>query len=220
MISGTITDRAHALGPDGRRRSGTRSATRGRSRRAQLRARRGSSCGPTSRSWRASPTPVSAYPNAGLPNEFGGYDETPEDMAAPIWRVRRAGSSTSSAAAAARRPEHIRAIAEAVRGLRAPRARAEPRPCACRASSRSNDRPRDELRQQHRRAHQRHRLRAVPPADPRGDYEAALEVARQQVENGAQIIDVNMDEGMLDGEAAMTRFLNLIAASPTSRACR
>jgi 5-methyltetrahydrofolate--homocysteine methyltransferase len=53
-----------------------------------------------------------------------------------------------------------------------------------------------------------------------GDYDAALAVARQQVENGAQIIDVNMDEGMLDGEQAMTTFLNLIAPSQTSRGCR
>jgi 5-methyltetrahydrofolate--homocysteine methyltransferase len=64
------------------------------------------------------------------------------------------------------------------------------------------------------RAHQRHRLGALPQADQDGDYTAALDVARDQVENGAQIIDVNMDEGLLDSEQAMVTFLNLVAAEP------
>jgi 5-methyltetrahydrofolate--homocysteine methyltransferase len=71
----------------------------------------------------------------------------------------------------------------------------------------------DQLRQR-RRAHQRHRLARFAKLIKAGDYDEALDVARQQVESGAQIIDVNMDEGMLDSEAAMVRFLNLIAAEP------
>ena len=68
---------------------------------------------------------------------------------------------------------------------------------------------------QRRRAHERHRLRQVPQADRgRATIAAALDVARQQVENGAQIIDVNMDEGLLDSEKAMATFLNLIASEP------
>ena len=76
-----------------------------------------------------------------------------------------------------------------------------------------DDRRRLAVRQR-RRAHQRHRLEGVRAADPDGQFEEALGVARQQVENGAQIIDVNMDEAMLDSKAAMVRFLNLIAGEP------
>jgi 5-methyltetrahydrofolate--homocysteine methyltransferase len=67
---------------------------------------------------------------------------------------------------------------------------------------------------QRRRAHQRHRLEEFARLILDGDYPTALDVARQQVENGAQVIDINMDEGMLDSQAAMTTFLNLIASEP------
>ena len=73
--------------------------------------------------------------------------------------------------------------------------------------------PRDQLHHG-RRADQHHRLEEVRPADPEENYEDALAVAREQVEGGANIIDVNMDEGLIDGAKAMTRFLNLIAAEP------
>ena len=149
---------------------------------------------------------VSAYPNAGLPNAFGEYDETPErdrgdrsrSSPTPAW-------STSSAAAAAPRPPHIAAIAD---GGRRARRRASPRsPPALRLSGLepftiTEDSP---LRQR-RGAHQHHRLRQVPQPDQGRRLRHRASVAAQQVEAGAQVIDVNMDEGMIDGVAAMDRF--------------
>jgi hypothetical protein len=90
--------------------------------------------------------------------------------------------------------------------------------CACRVWSRSTS-AREPVRQR-RRAHQRHRLGEVPQADPRGDYDAGARRRPPAGRGGAQVIDVNMDEGMLDGEAAMVRFLNLIAGEPDIAACR
>ena len=169
-----------------------------------------------------------------------GFDETPEITAGAARGVRRGrASSTSPAAAAAPRPSTSRQIADERVGRyrRARRNSANSRrphgaplalnmrdedggegpgvsrAASCPASSRA-DRHRLALRQ-HRRAHQRHRLEGVRAADPRRpDFEDALGVARQQVENGAQIIDINMDEAMLDSKAAMVRFLNLIAGEP------
>jgi 5-methyltetrahydrofolate--homocysteine methyltransferase len=162
---------------------------------------------------RVADTLVCAYPNAGLPNEFGLYDESPEYMAGLLAEFAEAGLVNIVGGCCGTTPAHIRAIAEAVRG-KPPR---KPPP------------PPDELRLS---GLEPFRLTAdIPFVDvgertnvtgsakfrklvTAGDYPAALAVARDQVENGAQVIDVNMDEGLLDSEHAMTTFLNLIAAEP------
>src|ERR1043166_7846962 len=150
---------------------------------------------------RIAETRVCCHPNAGLPNAFGEYEDTPESMSRQIGEWCRTT------------PEHIRALAEVLRGVA----------------------PRSPVKRSHAL-----RLAGMEPlnVDERslfvnvgertnvtgskafarlvlaGDYPGALAVARQQVENGAQVIDVNMDEAMLDSEKAMTTFLNLVAAEP------
>ena len=162
---------------------------------------------------RVSETYVSAHPNAGLPNEFGEYDLGPEAMAAHIREWAEAGFLNIVGGCCGTTPEHIRAMAEAVQGV-APRAL--PRlPVACRLSGLE---PLN-IGEDSLFVNVGERTNVTGSARFRrlikeGDYETALEVALQQVENGAQIIDVNMDEGLLDAKAAMTRFLNLIAAEP------
>lgn len=156
---------------------------------------------------------ISAYPNAGLPNQFGGYDQTPEDMAEILREYRDDRLVNIIGGCCGTTPAHIAAIAEAFE-------KAEPR----------KTRPPDS----------RTRLSGLEPLNIgedslfvnigertnvtgsrkfarliiAEDYETALKVARQQVENGAQIIDINMDEGMLDSRECMVRFLNLIASEP------
>jgi 5-methyltetrahydrofolate--homocysteine methyltransferase len=157
--------------------------------------------------------PVSVHPNAGLPNAFGGYDDTPEQMAGEIGEFAESGLVNLVGGCCGTTPEHIAAIAEAVAGA-APRA----------------------VRGRERHCH----LSGLEPllfGDVTGfvnvgertnvsgsarfaklirgnDFEAALGVARQQVEGGAQIIDVNMDDAMLDAEEAMVTFLKLVASEP------
>ncbi|WP_413285726.1 methionine synthase [Vibrio sp. MA40-2] len=156
---------------------------------------------------------VSVHPNAGLPNAFGEYDLSPEDMAEHISEWAQSGYVNLVGGCCGTTPEHIRQMSQAVQGV-------QPRilpdiPIACRlsglepvtidknslfinvgertnvtGSARFKRLIREEL------------------------YDEALEVARQQVENGAQIIDINMDEGMLDSESCMVRFLNLCATEP------
>jgi 5-methyltetrahydrofolate--homocysteine methyltransferase len=161
----------------------------------------------------AAAVPISCYPNAGLPNEFGGYDDTPEHMAAVTAEFARAGFVNIVGGCCGTTPDHIHAIADTVRGL-------PPRPLRARAP--------------------RTRLSGLEPLTighgslfvnvgertnvtgsrkfarliKEGDYAAAVGVAREQVVGGAQIVDVNMDEGMLDAHAAMTKFLNLLASEP------
>jgi 5-methyltetrahydrofolate--homocysteine methyltransferase len=161
----------------------------------------------------AADTLVTAHPNAGLPNEFGQYDQTPENMATILEEFAASGFLNIVGGCCGTTPEHISAIAQAV-------SRHEPR--------RPPDQPRHTF------------LSGLEPlvihpdtgfvnigertnvtgsrrfADliTAGDYDTAVEVARQQVANGAQLIDVNMDEGLLDSREAMVRFLNLIAAEP------
>ncbi|MCX2832989.1 methionine synthase [Microbulbifer thermotolerans] len=156
---------------------------------------------------------VSAHPNAGLPNEFGEYDETPEQTAAVVAEFARSGFVNILGGCCGTTPDHIRAIAEAVADL-APRQRPEIKPAL--------------------------RLSGLEPyvADENAlfinvgercnvtgsarfkrlimeeDYDTALQIAATQVEDGAQVIDVNMDEAMLDSVAAMRRFLNLAATEP------
>ena len=162
---------------------------------------------------RVAGVPVSAHPNAGLPNELGGYDLTPAELAREVGDWARRGLVNIVGGCCGTTPDHIRALAEAVAGV-SPRV--------------PPDRPRIT------------RLAGLEPVDiapeslfvnvgertnvtgsPRfarlvreGDFETALVVARSQVENGAQMIDVNMDEGLLDSEACMVRFLHLIGSEP------
>jgi 5-methyltetrahydrofolate--homocysteine methyltransferase len=159
------------------------------------------------------PVFLSCHPNAGLPNAFGGYDQTPETMARILSEYAANGWLNIVGGCCGTTPAHIAAIREAMRG-KAPRRPAVPEPYT--------------------------RLSGLEPLTFRPDmnfvnvgertnvtgspkfaqmilndhYEEALAIARQQVEGGAQIIDVNMDEAMLDSPKAMVRFLNLIAAEP------
>jgi 5-methyltetrahydrofolate--homocysteine methyltransferase len=165
---------------------------------------------------RISGTRVMCYPNAGLPNEFGGYDDTPEHMARVLGELARDGNLNLVGGCCGTRPEHIAAIAKAVEGVR-------PRP-----------------RPLHGRQPKMMRLSGLEPLNLTPEipfvmigertnvtgsaqfrklikedrFDDAVAVAKQQVDGGANILDVCMDEGMLDGVAAMRRFLNLCAAEP------
>ncbi|KFI23030.1 methionine synthase [Nitrosococcus oceani] len=158
-------------------------------------------------------THVAAHPNAGLPNEFGGYDETPEEMAQEIGEWAQAGFLNIVGGCCGTTPEHIRAIREAVEKY--PPRKIPQRPVACRLSGlEPSNIDADSLF-----VNVGERTNITGSAKFRRlikeeDYETALEVARQQVESGAQIIDINMDEGLLDSKKAMVRFLNLIAVEP------
>ncbi|WP_314948575.1 methionine synthase [Bradyrhizobium cosmicum] len=162
---------------------------------------------------RVADTLVCAYPNAGLPNEFGQYDETPDYMARLVGEFARDGLVNIVGGCCGTTPDHIAAIAAAVAPHK-PRIVPEIEPRLklsglepfiltdaipfVNVGERTN-------------VTGSARFRKLITA---GDYTAALQVARDQVENGAQIIDVNMDEGLLDSEAAMVTFLNLVAAEP------
>jgi 5-methyltetrahydrofolate--homocysteine methyltransferase len=158
-------------------------------------------------------TPVSCHPNAGLPNAFGEYDDTPESMAGHMREWAHGGWLNLCGGCCGTTPEHIRAMAEAVRGV-APRQPPE-RPRALRLAGLEAF----NVDEQSLFVNVGERTnvtgsKAFARLILGGDYAGALAVARQQVENGAQVIDVNMDEAMLDSEKAMTTFLNLVAAEP------
>ncbi|MEC9020962.1 MAG: homocysteine S-methyltransferase family protein, partial [Pseudomonadota bacterium] len=156
---------------------------------------------------------VSAHPNAGLPNEFGEYDQTPEEMAAIVSEFAQSGLVNIIGGCCGSTPEHIRAIADAVRPM-APRQIPE-RSKACRLSGLEPfNIEADSLfvnvgERTNVTGSARFKRLIVEE-----DFTTALEVALEQVENGAQIIDINMDEGMLESKEAMVRFLNLIAGEP------
>jgi 5-methyltetrahydrofolate--homocysteine methyltransferase len=160
---------------------------------------------------------VSAYPNAGLPNEFGEYDESPEFMAQEIGEWAEAGWLNIVGGCCGTTPDHIRAIAGAVEGC-APRKLPEEDPDEPRLTRLSGLEPLNiGLDSLFVNVGERTNVtgsRKFKDLILSGDYDTALDVARQQVENGAQVIDINMDEGMLDGEEAMVTFLNLVAAEP------
>ncbi|MBI2755056.1 MAG: methionine synthase [Betaproteobacteria bacterium] len=158
-------------------------------------------------------TYVSCYPNAGLPNAFGEYDDTPESMARHIGEWARGGLLNIAGGCCGTTPEHIRAIADGVAGL-APRAVPE-RPRMLRLSGLEplNVGPGSLFVNVGERTNVTG-SRAFARLVLAGNFADALTVARQQVENGAQVIDVNMDEAMLDSEKAMTRFLSLAASEP------
>src|SRR5476651_856525 len=156
---------------------------------------------------------ISAYPNAGLPNEFGQYDETAHETAHQVDEFMKAGLVNIVGGCCGTTPEHIKCIAEKAAKY-PPRVKPEVEP--------------------HMRLSGLEAVTITPETNfvnigertnitgsPKfsklilaEDYEAALVVARQQVDGGAQVIDVNMDEGMIDSEAAMVKFLNLIASEP------
>jgi len=161
----------------------------------------------------AGETYVCAYPNAGLPNAFGEYDESPEETAAVLREYGESGLINIVGGCCGTTPEHIRLLHAGLTG-RAPR-RLAPLPPKCRLAGLE---PLN-IDEESLFVNVGERTNVTGSAKFRklieaGDYTAALEVARQQVANGAQMIDVNMDEGMLDSEAAMVRFLNLVAAEP------
>ncbi len=162
---------------------------------------------------RIADVPVCAYPNAGLPNAFGEYEETPQETATILREFAASGFLNIVGGCCGTTPEHIRLLRAAISPF-TPRALPQievqtrlsgleplnigPGSLFVNVGERTN-------------VTGSARFRKLIEAD---DYTAALDVARQQVASGAQMIDVNMDEGMLDSEAAMTRFLSLVAAEP------
>ena len=158
-------------------------------------------------------TLVCAYPNAGLPNAFGQYDESPEEMAAQVAEFARDGLVNIVGGCCGSTPEHIRAIAEAVRNLR-PRTIRTITPLMRLAGlepfTLTSDIPFVNVGERTNITGSA-KFRKLITA---GDFASALAVARDQVANGAQVIDVNMDEGLIDSQAAMTEFLNLVASEP------
>jgi 5-methyltetrahydrofolate--homocysteine methyltransferase len=215
MISGTITDRS------GRLLSGQTPAGFWNSVRHASPVTIGLNCALGATEMRAhiaelgrlSDTFVCAYPNAGLPNEFGFYDESPDYMAELLGEFAQAGLVNVVGGCCGTTPGHIAAIAKAVAGI-APRQPPEIPPQLRLAGLESFT-----LTPEIPFVNVGERTNVTGSAKFRklitaGDYAAALSIAREQVENGAQVIDVNMDEGLLDSEAAMVTFLNLIAAEP------
>lgn len=156
---------------------------------------------------------VSAYPNAGLPNQFGEYDQDAHEMGHQIEEFLKAGFLNIVGGCCGTTPEHIKKIAEIA-------AKAQPR-----KKPESDNllhlsglepvtlRPQSNFMNVGERTNvtgSKKFLRLISS----GNYDEALSIAKEQVEGGAQVIDINMDEGMLDGEACMTKFLNLIASEP------
>ena len=215
MISGTITDRS------GRLLSGQTPAAFWNSVGHAAPFSIGLNCALGAKEMRAhiaeiarlADTLVCAYPNAGLPNEFGRYDESPDYMAALLAEFADAGLVNVVGGCCGTTPEHISAIVRAVEG-KAPR-RVPELPRLLRLSGLEAFALTPEIPF----VNVGERTNVTGSAKFRklitaGDYAGALAIARDQVENGAQIIDVNMDEGLLDSEQAMTTFLNLVAAEP------
>ncbi|MEM8984534.1 MAG: methionine synthase [Pseudomonadota bacterium] len=162
---------------------------------------------------RIADTFVSAHPNAGLPNEFGEYDETPESMATVMREFAEAGLVNLVGGCCGTTPDHIAAIAAAVSGVATRTVPDLPVRCRLAGLEPLNIGPDDLFVNVGERTNVTGsaRFRKLIEAD---DYATAVDVARQQVENGAQVIDINMDEGMLDSEAAMVTFLHLLAGEP------
>ena len=156
---------------------------------------------------------VSSYANAGLPNAMGGYDETPERMGAFAEDFVQSGFVNILGGCCGTTPDHIRAIAEAAKN--APPRKPATRPLFMRLSGLEPF----ELNPQTNFVNVGERTNVTGSAKfakliKEEKYEEALDIAKGQVESGAQVIDINMDEGMLDSEAVMVKFLNLIAGEP------
>jgi len=161
----------------------------------------------------SSPCFINAHPNAGLPNAMGGYDETPEEMAAEIGEWARSGFLNIIGGCCGTGPDHIKAMAAAVAGV-TPRQIPDLK-VQCRLSGLE---PLN-IDENSLFVNVGERANVTGSAKfkrlvMQGDYDTALDICREQVENGAQIIDINMDEAMLDGVVAMRTFLNLIASEP------
>ena len=215
MISGTITDAS------GRTLSGQTVAAFWNSVRHAKPISIGLNCalGATElRPWlqelsRVAECPVSVHPNAGLPNELGEYDDTPEQMSAVLADFASDGLINMAGGCCGTRPEHIKAIAKALKD-KSPRTPPQASPY-CRLAGLEPLTLSPDLNfinvGERTNVTGSAVFRRLIQAD---DFEAAVTVARQQIENGAQIIDINMDEGLLDGKAVMTRFLHQIASEP------
>ncbi len=162
---------------------------------------------------RISSVAVNVHPNAGLPNAFGGYDLSPDDMAREIADWARSGYLNIVGGCCGTTPDHIKAMARAITGT-TPRKPAK-RPVECRLSGlEAFNIGKDSLF-----VNVGERANVTGSAKFKrlileGQYEEALSVSLEQVTNGAQLIDINMDEAMLDGVNAMTRYLNLVAVEP------
>jgi len=156
---------------------------------------------------------VSCYPNAGLPNAFGGYDETPEQMAEVLGEFARAGFLNMVGGCCGTTPEHIAAIGKAMEGVR-PR---PPSPAPSKTVLAGLEPYVIGTGGSFTSIGERTNVTGSPKFSSliKGEkFEEAVAVARQQVEAGANLIDINFDEALLDGEASMIRFLNLIGSEP------
>jgi 5-methyltetrahydrofolate--homocysteine methyltransferase len=162
---------------------------------------------------RVADVPVGVHPNAGLPNEFGGYDQTAEEIAECIGEFARSGLVNIVGGCCGTTPEHIQAIKQAVTGVEPRQVSEIKRQCRLSGLEPLNIGPDNLFVNVGERTNVTGSaiFRRLIEAD---DYTGALDVARQQVDNGAQIVDVNMDEGMLDSEACMQRFLDLVMTEP------
>ena len=159
------------------------------------------------------PIYISCYPNAGLPNAFGGFDETPERMGADLRDFARQGWVNIVGGCCGSTPDHIQAIAEGVKDCAPHKKTHIPRMTRLSGFEPLTIRPEANFVN----IGERTNVTGSPKFSKlilNGNLEEALAVARQQVEGGAQIIDVNMDEGLLDSEKAMVEFLNLIGSEP------
>ena len=172
---------------------------------------------------------ISCYPNAGLPNAFGEYDQSPSEMAALLKEFAESGFLNMVGGCCGTTPEHIRAIGDAVAGM-PPRPIRELSPKSSYSGLEALNITKESnastaLSIGHKQAPTANFVNIGERTNVTGskkfaklilvgDYDAALSVARQQVEAGAQVIDINMDEAMLDSKAAMVRFLNLAGAEP------
>jgi len=215
MISGTITDRS------GRLLSGQTPEAFWNAVRHAAPLSIGLNCALGAKEMRAhiaelsriADTLVCAYPNAGLPNEFGRYDESPDYMAGLIAEFADAGLVNIVGGCCGTTPAHIHAIAEAVKGKaprRVPEVERRLRLSGLEAFTLTDAIPFVNVGERTNVTGSARFRKLVT----NGDFATALEIARDQVANGAQIIDVNMDEGLLDSEKAMVTFLNLVAAEP------
>ncbi len=156
---------------------------------------------------------VTCHPNAGLPNAMGGYDETPDAMAAAAREFAESGFVNIMGGCCGTTPEHIRAMAQALEGIPPrpiPRLPTKARLSGLEPLSLGDDSLFVNVGERTNVTGSRRFRRLISD----GAYDEALEVARDQVEGGAQILDVNMDEGLLDSVAAMRRYLNLLASEP------
>ena len=156
---------------------------------------------------------VSCYPNAGLPNAFGGYDETPEQMGEVLGEFARAGFLNMVGGCCGSTPDHIAAIGKAVAGV-APRVARPPAPATTLAGLEPYT---IGTGGSFTSIGERTNVTGSPKFAGlirEGKFDEAVAVARQQVEAGANMIDINFDEALLDGEASMTRFLNLVGSEP------